>query len=117
MKNHITKGSVFYELFGKEEAADLELRSQLLIAIGEFAKKSELTQADLAEMLGVSQARVSNLLSRKIDKFSVSMLIKFTMRIGLHIKIVVQTQSPKKDSPSAKTASGTPTARKKAKSA
>ncbi len=117
MKNHITKASVFNELFGKEEAADLELRSQLLIAIREFTRKRELTQADLAEMLRVSQARVSDLLSGKIDKFSISMLIKFAMRIGLHIEIVVQTKSSKKGSPSAKAARGTPTVRKKAKSA
>lgn len=49
------------ELFSAEEAADLELRSQLLIAIWEFTRKRELNQAELAEMLRVWQARVSNL--------------------------------------------------------
>jgi len=87
-----------------------------LTAIREFTRKRELTQADLAEMLRVSQARVSDLLSGKIDKFSVSMLIKFAMRIGLHIEIVVQTK-PSKKGPSAKAASRTRTVRKKAKSA
>ena len=117
MKNHITKGSVFNELFSKEEAADLELRSQLLIAIREFSSKSQLSQAELAEILRVSQARVSDLLSAKIDKFSVSMLIKFAMRIGLHIEIIVQSKSLKKSSSSAKSASITKTTRKKARSA
>ncbi|RYZ90674.1 MAG: XRE family transcriptional regulator [Proteobacteria bacterium] len=91
MKNHVTKGSVFDEIFDKEEAADLNLRSQIILEIREFAKKRDLNQADLAGMLRVSQARVSDLLAGKIEKFSVSMLIKFVMRIGLHIEVNVKT--------------------------
>ncbi len=114
MTHHITKGSIFNELFSSEEAADLELRSQLLVAIREFAHMRDLTQADLASILRVSQARVSDLLSGKLEKFSVSMLIKFTMRIGLHIQIVVQANPTTKAS-TAKSARKT--TRKKAKSA
>lgn len=96
MKTKVTKVSVFEEMFDKEEAADMELRARLMLAIREFAKKNELNQTELAEVLQVSQSRISDLLNGKIDKFSIGMLIKFAMRIGLHIEVSVEAKTAEK---------------------
>ncbi len=71
----------------------MELRARFMLAIREFANKQELTQAELAEVLQVSQSRVSDLLSGKVEKFSIGMLIKFAMRIGLSIEVSVKSKS------------------------
>jgi len=49
--------SVFHDLFSEEEAAELEMRAKLLSGINKWLSKSELTQTQAAEQLGVTQAR------------------------------------------------------------
>ena len=49
------------------------------------AKK--LTQARAAQMLGVSQSRVSDLVRGKWEKFSLEMLITLATRAGMRISL------------------------------
>lgn len=86
---HITPAgrSAFYELFPEEEAAELEIRSDLLIAIRQWLDASALTQVVAAEKLGVTQARISDMKRGKIDKFSIAQLIRLAARAGLKPRI------------------------------
>lgn len=86
---HITPvgRSVFYDLFPEEEAAELEIRSELLIAIRKWLDASGLTQVASAEKLGVTQARISDMKRGKIDKFSIAQLIRLAARAGLQPRI------------------------------
>lgn len=86
---HITPAgrSVFYDLFPEEEAAELEIRSELLIAIHKWLDASGLTQVAAAEKLGVTQARISDMKRGKIDKFSIAQLIRLAARAGLQPRI------------------------------
>lgn len=86
---HITPAgrSVFYDLFPAEEAAELEIRSELLIAIHKWLDVSGLTQVDAAGKLGITQARISDLKRGKIDKFSIAQLIRLAARAGLQPRI------------------------------
>ena len=52
------------------EAANLRARSELMIALQERLRASKLTQARAAQLLGVTQPRVSDLMRGKIDLFS-----------------------------------------------
>ena len=61
--------SVFHDLFSEEEAAELEMRAKLLSGINKWLSKSELTQTEAAEQLGVTQARVSEIKNGKINRF------------------------------------------------
>lgn len=79
--------SVYYDLFPEEEAAELEIRSELLIAIHKWLDASGLTQLAAAEKLGVTQARISDLKRGKIDKFSIAQLIRLAARAGLQPRI------------------------------
>jgi len=64
-----SSGNVFADLgFDAEEAANLKLRSQLMIAADKALMEKNLTQQAAAKALGISQPRVSVLLrgSREI---------------------------------------------------
>ncbi len=58
------------------------LKSQLTILIVKKIRDSSLAQKDVALLLGVSQPRVSNLMSGRLDKFSLDMLIVFARKLG-----------------------------------
>jgi len=86
---HITPAgrSAFYDLFPEEEAAELEIRAELLIAMRQWLDASGLTQVAAAEKLGVTQARISDMKRGKIDKFSIAQLIRLAARAGLQPRI------------------------------
>jgi predicted XRE-type DNA-binding protein len=75
--------SVFYDLFPAEKAAEMEIRAQLLIGLEQWLEKSGMTQAAAAKVLGVTQARVSDLKRGKIDRFSMDLLVRLAARAGL----------------------------------
>jgi len=77
--------NVFSDLgFDPAEAAVLKLRAELMIAIELHLTAQNLTQAEAAKLMGVSQSRVSDLLNGKFNKFSLDMLAKLAERAGLH---------------------------------
>ena len=82
--------SVFHDLFPEEEAAELEMRAKLLSGINNWLSKSGLTQTEAAEQLGVTQARVSEIKNGKINRFSLSMLVRLAQRAGLRPGIKLQ---------------------------
>ena len=55
-------------------AANLKLRSALMIALKEQIERQGWTQAEAARRFGVTQPRVSDLMRGKIDLFGLDML-------------------------------------------
>jgi predicted XRE-type DNA-binding protein len=84
-RSHVTPAgrSVFYDLFPPEKAAELEMRAQLLMGLEHWLEKTRMTQAEAAKVLGVTQARVSDLKRGKIDRFSMDLLVRLAARAGL----------------------------------
>ncbi|TAL82581.1 MAG: transcriptional regulator [Rhodanobacter sp.] len=82
---HVTKGSVFDDpaLFPPDRGAELKMRAQLLRGLEAWLKTAG-TQAAAAKVLGVTQARVSDIKHGKIDKFSLDLLVRLAARAGLH---------------------------------
>jgi predicted XRE-type DNA-binding protein len=78
---------VFYDLFPAETAAEMEIRAQLLIGLEQWLEKSGMTQAAAAKVLGVTQARVSDLKRGKNDRFSMDLLVRLAARAGLKPKL------------------------------
>src|SRR3989304_1747254 len=90
MKEPIIKssGNVFLDLgFSPEEAAILRMRSEVMADIRKFIKSKKLTQAKEAEIFGVSQSRVSDLIRGKWEKFSLEMLIALATKAGMRISL------------------------------
>jgi predicted XRE-type DNA-binding protein len=90
MKEPVIKssGKIFLELgFPPEEAAILQMRSEIMVDLRKFIKAKKLTQAKAAELFGVSQSRVSDLIRGKWEKFSLEMLIALATKAGMRISL------------------------------
>ena len=79
--------SVFHDIYPADKAAEMEMRSLLLSGLGRWLANSGLTQTDAAQVLGVTQARVSDLKHGKISQFSLDLLVRVAARAGLHPKL------------------------------
>jgi predicted XRE-type DNA-binding protein len=80
------------EMLGKTgvEAKDFDTRCNLMATLAEHIKSSKMTQAQVAEILGVDQPRVSDLVRGKISKFSLGTLIEFLWKLDFDISIDVK---------------------------
>lgn len=84
-------GNVFKDLgFSKAEAENLKMRSELMIRIDDYYRRSGLTQSDAAKVLGLTQPRLNALLKGKIDLFSLDALVTIANRAGLSVRLVVK---------------------------
>jgi len=83
-----SSGNVFIDLgYSPDEAAILRMRADLMADLRKFIKVKRLTQAKAAEILGVSQSRVSDLTRGKWERFSLEMLITLATRAGMHVTL------------------------------
>jgi predicted XRE-type DNA-binding protein len=83
-----SSGNVFIDLgYSPDEAAVLQMRADLMADLRKFIKTKRLTQAKAAEILGVSQSRVSDLIRGKWERFSLEMLITLATRAGMHVSL------------------------------
>lgn len=87
-------GNVFRDVgFSAEEAANLRIRADLMVRLKKLIEARGLTQAGAAELFGVSQPRVSDLLRGKIDLFSIDTLVNMLGRAGVSVSLVVRPRS------------------------
>lgn len=84
-------GNVFRDVgFSEEESQNLALRSELMILVEQFVRKNRLTQAEAAQLLGVTQPRLNDLLKGKIAKFSLDALVNMLAHAGMRVKMTVR---------------------------
>jgi predicted XRE-type DNA-binding protein len=79
--------NVFHDLYPEDQAAEMEMRSLLLIGLGRWIADSDMTQTEAAKVLGITQARVSDLKHGKISQFSLDLLVRMAARAGLAPKL------------------------------
>jgi predicted XRE-type DNA-binding protein len=70
-----------------KQAANMKLRSELMVALKAQLIRSVLNQADMASLLGVTQPRVSDLMRGKINLFALDALVNMAVAAGLHVKL------------------------------
>lgn len=81
-------GNIFIDLgFDEAEAIMLNARADVLLQLVMFLQEQGWTQAEMARRMGTSQARVSRLMHRKLDEFSLDMLLTLGTRLGLHPEV------------------------------
>jgi len=93
MKAKVTASSrnVFRDLgFFADEAEHLRVRSDLMISVQKTIAARRLTQAEVADLLGVTQPRVSDLVRGRLDLFSIGTLIDMLAHFGIRVKLVLQ---------------------------
>jgi predicted XRE-type DNA-binding protein len=71
-----------------EDAADMTMRSNLLIGLQQKVKSWKVTQAEAARRLGATPPRLNELLRSKIDKFSLDMLIDLATHAEISVLVV-----------------------------
>ena len=83
-----SSGNVFADLgFQPEEVAILAMRADLMAQLRLVVEKRNWTQVEAAQVMGISQSRVSDLMRGKWDKFSLDMLVTLATRAGLHCEL------------------------------
>jgi predicted XRE-type DNA-binding protein len=86
-----SSGNVFRDLgFSPDEAEYLKVRAELMVKLQKVITARGLKQAAAAELLGVTQPRVSDLMRGRIDLFSIDTLIDMLARLEIRAKIVLQ---------------------------
>ena len=84
-------GNVFRDLgFSAEESEHLLVRADLLLQVQKTLAARELTQTEAADLLHVTQPRVSDLLRGRIDLFSTDGLIDMLARLGVRVRFVLK---------------------------
>jgi predicted XRE-type DNA-binding protein len=74
-----------------EDAATMTMQSNVMIAIKDKVRSWNMTQAQAARRLSVTQPRLNDLLHGKINKFSLDTLMTLATRVGLKVKIDVRS--------------------------
>lgn len=73
-----------------EDAANMKLRSLLMMALKNHITRAKISQAQAAKLLGVTQPRVSDLMRGKINLFALDALVNMATAAGLRIEMRVR---------------------------
>ena len=85
-----SSGNVFRDLgFPAEEAEHLRLRSILMTELRKLIERRGLTQKEAAQLFGVTQPRISDLVRGKIELFSLDTLVDMLAQAGARVELVV----------------------------
>ncbi len=69
------------------EAANMSMRSAVLIAVEQKVRGWNVTQAEAARRLGITQPRLNDLLRGRIANFSLDALVGLAAQAGLTIRL------------------------------
>lgn len=81
-------GNIFLDIgFPPEEAANLKIRSDLMIEIIRTVRGRGLKQKKAAQLFGVSQPRISELMRGRIGEFTIDSLVNMLGHAGIRIDL------------------------------
>ncbi|VEP16918.1 Helix-turn-helix domain protein [Hyella patelloides LEGE 07179] len=92
MNNQIVQSqdNIFDDLgFEPDEAANLKIRSDLILDLQRYIKKQKWTQQEAADFFNETQPRISNLMNGDIERFSIDKLVQMIVKTGMKIKVEV----------------------------
>ncbi|MSQ57465.1 MAG: XRE family transcriptional regulator [Limnohabitans sp.] len=72
-----------------QETASMKARSKLMMELSEIINTRKLRQKNAAELFGVTQPRVSDLIRGKIHLFSLGMLMDMAAAAGMSPEVTV----------------------------
>ena len=91
---HRSSGNVFADLgFAPEEAENLRVRAELMIALKSYIKARGWTQQEAARHFRVAQPRISEIFQGKIGLFTVDKLIKMLAHVGRQVSVTVNDKA------------------------
>lgn len=72
-----------------EKAENMKLRSSLMMALKTHVVRNGLNQSQAAQIFGITQPRISDLMRGKINLFSLDALVNMATAAGLHVEMRV----------------------------
>lgn len=87
-----SSGNVYQDL-GLPNANEMQIKAQLATKIGEIIKARHLTQIQAAEILGLSQPKLSEMLRGRFRGISEAKMMECLSHLGRDIQIVVKSAS------------------------
>ena len=91
-------GNVFADL-GYVDAKERTLKVELALEVNRILKQRKLTQSRAAELLGIVQPHVSDLVRYRLNRFSVERLMQFLARLGKDVEIRIATRTARRSRP------------------
>ena len=88
-ENTVPAGGNLFALLGPPDADDLHAKAQLANTIHRTITARGLTQAEAAELMGTTQAKVSAIVRCKLDGFSIDRLFRFLNALGQDVEILI----------------------------
>ena len=82
--------------FPPVEAANLLLRSTLMIKLRDIMTKRKLTPTKAAKIFGVDPSCIQDLKKRNLEKMDLNLLFDMLSRAGMQVKIEVTSAKRKK---------------------
>jgi predicted XRE-type DNA-binding protein len=79
-----------YTDLGFVNAEEMLVKAQLATKIGEIIKRRKLTQVQAAELLGIPQPKLSNMLRGRFRGVSETKMIDCLTRLGRNVEIVIK---------------------------
>lgn len=70
-------------------AANMTMRSDLLVALQQRVESWKVTQAQAARRLAITQPRLNDLLRSRINKFSLDMLVNLANRADIRVSLKI----------------------------
>ncbi len=90
----IERGSTnVYADLGMANAEEMLVKAQLATKIGDIIKRRKLTQVQAAELLGMTQPKLSGLLRGQFRGISETKMLECLTRLGRDVEIVVKSAS------------------------
>jgi len=87
----MSSGNIFADI-GIENPEEELTKAKLVWEIEQIIKKKKLTQIEASKIMGINQPKVSALIRRKLDGFSVERLIHFLNALGQDVDIIVKAK-------------------------
>jgi predicted XRE-type DNA-binding protein len=87
-------GNVFVDLgFPEHEAVNIVARLKLMMQIESIIKEAGWTRQEAADVLGIRQSQVSDLMTSRSEKFTVDLLMELLDRLGRRVELTVKAKS------------------------
>ncbi|EYU14902.1 putative conserved small protein [Photorhabdus aegyptia] len=78
----VTKNPYVSSSNNPNEANDKHIRAQLMVIIRKMIKERGLSQVKAAELLGTTQARISEIINGKLENHTIDKLFNMLNRLG-----------------------------------
>lgn len=88
-----SSGNVFADI-GLSQSAEMLVKSEIAARIAAIIEQKGLTQMKAAEILGIDQPGVSDLVRGRLRGFSADRLLRFLNALGQDVKIVIAPRPP-----------------------